>query len=102
MTYQGALDATPKYLNSLIEFLPEDVIFNVTAVGAAQLPLTAMGMILGGCIRVGMEDNIYYRKGGLAKNNAQLVARAVRIAQELNKEPATPDEARRILGMKVS
>jgi 3-keto-5-aminohexanoate cleavage enzyme len=102
MTYQGALDATPKYLNSLIDFLPGDVIFNVTAVGAAQLPLTTMGMILGGCIRVGMEDNIHYRKGELAKNNAQLVARAVRIAQELNKEPATPDEARKILGMKVS
>ena len=101
MTYQGALDATPKYLNSLIEFLPEDVIFNVTAVGAAQLPLTTMSMILGGCIRVGMEDNIYYRKGELAKSNAQLVARAVRIARELNKEPATPDEARKILGMKV-
>jgi len=102
MTYQGALDATPKYLNSLIEFFPEDVIFNVTAVGAAQLPLTTMGMILGGCIRVGMEDNTYYRKGELAKSNAQLVARAVRIARELNKEPATPDEARKILGMKVS
>jgi 3-keto-5-aminohexanoate cleavage enzyme len=102
MTYQGALDATPKYLNSLIEFSPEDVIFNVTAVGAAQLPLTTMSMILGGCIRVGMEDNTYYRKGELAKSNAQLVARAVRIARELNKEPATPDEARKILGMKVS
>lgn len=101
MTYQGALDATPKYLNSLIEFFPEDVIFNVTAVGAAQLPLTTMSMILGGCIRVGMEDNTYYRKGELAKSNAQLVARAVRIARELNKEPATPDEARKLLGIKV-
>jgi 3-keto-5-aminohexanoate cleavage enzyme len=101
MTYQGALDATPKYLNSLIEFFPADVIFNVTAVGAAQLPLTTMSMILGGCIRVGMEDNIYYRKGELTKSNAQLVARAVRIARELNKEPATPDEARKLLGIKV-
>jgi len=99
MTYQGALEATPKYLNSLIDFLPEGVIFNVTAVGAAQLPLTTLGMILGGCIRVGMEDNIYFRRGELAKNNAQLVARAVRIARELNKEPATPDDARKILGM---
>ncbi len=101
MMYQGAIDANPKYLNSVIDFLPEDTIFNVTPVGAAQLPLTAMGMILGGCIRVGMEDNIYYRKGELVKNNAQLVARAVRIARELNKEPATPDEARKILGIKA-
>jgi 3-keto-5-aminohexanoate cleavage enzyme len=100
MKYQGALEATPKYLNSLIEFLPEDVIFNVTAVGSAQLPLTTMGMILGGCIRVGMEDNIYYSKGELAKSNAQLVARAVRIARELNKVPANPEEARRILGLR--
>jgi 3-keto-5-aminohexanoate cleavage enzyme len=101
MTYQGALDATPRYLNSLLEFLPHDSIFNVTAVGAAQLSLTTMSMILGGCIRVGMEDNLYYRKGELAGSNAQLVARAVRIARELNKEPATPDEASEILGMKV-
>jgi 3-keto-5-aminohexanoate cleavage enzyme len=100
MKYQGAVEATPKYLNSMIDFLPEDVIFNVTPVGAAQLPLTTMGMILGGCIRVGMEDNIFYRKGELAKSNAQFVARAVRIARELNKEPAAPEEARRILGLR--
>ncbi len=99
MMYQGAVEATPKYLQSLLDFLPEDAIFNVTPVGAAQLPLTTMAMILGGCIRVGMEDNIYYRKGELVKNNAQFVARAVRIARELNKEPATPDEARKILGL---
>ena len=100
MMYQGAVEATPKYLQSLLDFLPEDAIFNVTPVGSAQLPLTTMAMILGGCIRVGMEDNIYYRKGELVKNNAQFVARAVRIARELNKEPATPDEARKILGLK--
>jgi 3-keto-5-aminohexanoate cleavage enzyme len=102
MMYQGAVEATPKYLNSLIDFLPEDAIVNVTPVGVAQLPLTTMGMILGTCIRVGMEDNIYYRKGELVKNNAQFVARAVRIARELNNEPATPDEARKILGLKIS
>ncbi len=102
MMYQGAVDATPKYLNSLIDFLPEDAVVNVTPVGVAQLPLTTMGMILGTCIRVGMEDNIYYRKGELIKNNAQFVARAARIAREMNKEPATPDEARKILGLKTS
>jgi 3-keto-5-aminohexanoate cleavage enzyme len=99
MKYQGALEATPRYLESLIDFLPGDAIFNVTAVGAPQLPLTTMGMILGGCIRVGMEDNIYFSKGELAKSNAQLVARSVRIARELGKEPATPDEARKTLGL---
>jgi len=57
-------------------------------------------MILGGNVRVGLEDNIYYSKGELAKSNAQLVARIVRIARELGKEPATPEEARQILGIK--
>ncbi len=101
MTYQGAVDATPKAFNSLIDFLPQDTIVNVTPVGAAQLPLTTMGMILGGCIRVGMEDNVYFRKGELVKSNAQFVARAVRIARELNKEPMTPDEARKFIGLKA-
>jgi 3-keto-5-aminohexanoate cleavage enzyme len=58
-----------------------------------------MAMLLGGCVRVGLEDNIHYLKGELAAN-AQLVARTVRIARELGKEPATPDEARQILGLK--
>ena len=56
-------------------------------------------MILGGCVRVGLEDNIYYGKGQLAQSNAQLVARVVRIARELGKQPATPAEARQYLGL---
>lgn len=99
MRYQGACDATPKILTLLHDFLPADAYFNCTPVGPAQLPLTTMAMILGGCVRVGLEDNIFYRKGELA-TNAQLVARTVRIARELGKEPATPDEARKILGLK--
>jgi 3-keto-5-aminohexanoate cleavage enzyme len=99
MRYQGACDATPKILQTLIDFLPQDALFNCTPVGTAQLPLTTMAMLLGGCVRVGLEDNIYYRRGELA-TNAQLVARTVRIARELGKEPATPDEAGAILGIK--
>jgi 3-keto-5-aminohexanoate cleavage enzyme len=56
-------------------------------------------MLLGGNARVGMEDNIYYSKGVLAKSNAQLVAKIVRIARELGFEIASPDEAREILGL---
>lgn len=101
MRYQGAVEATPKYLMSLLDFLPApDTYVNVSAVGAAQLPLTTMAMILGCCIRVGMEDNIYYRRGELARSNGQLVARSVRIARELGKEPMSPEEARRLLGLK--
>lgn len=99
MKFQGAVDATPEYLTFMQQMLPQDSYFNVSSVGTAQLPLTTMAMIIGGAARVGLEDNIFYRKGELAKN-AQLVARAVRIARELNLEPATPDEAREILGLK--
>jgi len=100
MRYQGAIDATPKMLLQLLDMLPADAYFNCAAVGNAQLPLTTLSMLMGGCIRVGLEDNVYYSKGVLA-TNAQLVARAVRIARELGKEPATPDEARQILGLKT-
>ncbi len=100
MRYQGAVDATPKHLTSMLEFVPEGTIVNVSAVAAAQLPLTTIAMAMGTSVRVGLEDNIYYRKGELAVSNAQLVARTVRIARELGKEPATPEEARTILGLK--
>jgi 3-keto-5-aminohexanoate cleavage enzyme len=99
MQYQGAIEATPATVYSMFQFLPDDCYFNTTATAAAQLPVTTMGMILGGCIRVGLEDNIYYSRGVLATSNAQLVERSVRIARELNIEPATPDEARQILGV---
>jgi 3-keto-5-aminohexanoate cleavage enzyme len=69
-------------------------------VGKEELTITTMGMLLGGGVRVGFEDNLYYRKGELARSNAQLVARAVRIARELAKEPMKPEEARKILGLK--
>ena len=58
-----------------------------------------MSVLLGGHLRVGMEDNIYYRKGDLAKSNAQFVERSVRLLNELQFEIATPDDARDILGL---
>lgn len=99
MRYQGAEPATAQTLYSIVQSLPADTIFNCTGVGSMQTPIAAMGMLLGGCCRVGMEDNLYYAKGQLAESNAQLVARIVRIARELGKEPATPDEARAYLGL---
>ncbi len=100
MRYQGAEAATPETLASIVGQLPEGAMFNCTGVGSAQTTLGTMAMLLGGNVRVGLEDNIYYRKGELAQSNAQLVARIVRIARELGKEPATPDEAREYLGLK--
>jgi len=100
MAYQGAQEANMMFLPTYLHYIPEDAYFNALGVGRAQLSLGMMGMILGGNVRVGLEDNLYYKKGELAKSNAQLVARMVRIARELGKEPCTPEEARAILGLK--
>ena len=79
--------------------LPADASWSVAGIGAAQLPLGTLAMVLGGHVRVGFEDNIYYRKGELASSNAQLVARIARISRELDRPVATPDEARALLGI---
>lgn len=89
---------TPENMVNMVNNLPDNSIFNVLAIGPHQLPLTTMGIIMGGHIRVGMEDNLYYRRGEPAESNAQLVERAVRIADELERDLATPDDARRLLG----
>jgi len=99
MKYQGAEPATADTFFSIVRKLPPGSTFNSTGVGSAQINIAALGMILGGCARVGLEDNVFYRKGEPARSNAQLVARAVRIVRELGKEPATPDEARHYLGL---
>jgi uncharacterized protein (DUF849 family) len=66
----------------------------------AEFNLATMAIITGGHARVGFEDNIFIEKGVLAKSNAELVEKVVRIARELGREIATPDEARKILGLK--
>jgi len=100
MAYQGALEADNMYFATYLQYIPEDAYFNTIGVGRAQLPVGMLGMIFGGNVRVGLEDNIYYKRGELATSNAQLVARIVRIARELGKEPCTPDEARQFFGLK--
>jgi 3-keto-5-aminohexanoate cleavage enzyme len=82
-----------------MQLLPADTIFNCCAIGAAQVLITTLSVLLGGQARVGMEDNIYYSKGVLAKSNAQLVAKSVKIIRDLGFEIATPDEAREIFGL---
>jgi len=94
------IPATPKSLIHILDYLPERSTWSVIGIGRAHLPICMMGLILDGHIRVGMEDNIYYRKGELAKTNAQLVERIVRIAKEYGREVATPKETREILGLK--
>lgn len=89
----------PRNLVTLIENLPEGTEFNILGFGPHQLPMTTQGLLLGGHVRVGLEDNRYYRRGEPAESNAQLVRRAVRIANELERPVASPSEARSILGM---
>ncbi len=96
--FQGALPYTPKVLQTMIDFLPPQSIFCVSAIGPAQLPATTLSILLGGHIRVGLEDNNYYSRGKLATNE-QLVERAVHLIRELGCEPATPAEAREMLGL---
>ncbi|MEA2382511.1 MAG: 3-keto-5-aminohexanoate cleavage enzyme [Solirubrobacteraceae bacterium] len=98
--FQGALPYTPKILQFMVELLPPEAIFNVSAIGPAQLPATTHALLLGGHIRVGLEDNNYYARGQLATNEA-LVERSVRIIRELGMEPATPAEARAMMGLKA-
>jgi 3-keto-5-aminohexanoate cleavage enzyme len=64
--------------------------------------MTTLAILLGGHARVGMEDNIYYRRGEKLQSNAQVVERTVRIAHELNREVATPAQARKMLGLSNS
>ena len=99
--FSGTWPYTPRYLQIMIDELPADAIFGVTAIGPAQLPATLHGVIAGGHMRVGLEDNIYYRRGELA-TNLMLVQRAVRLLDELDLEPASPTEAREILGLPAS
>ena len=68
-------------------------------VGRHQLPMITMGILLAGHIRVRFEDNIYLRKGVLAKSNAQMVEMAVNLVETLQHEVATPDDARQILAI---
>jgi 3-keto-5-aminohexanoate cleavage enzyme len=97
--FQGALPYTPRLLQTMVDHLPRNTVFNVSAIGAAQLPAAMNSLLLGGHVRVGLEDNLYYKQGELA-TNVQLVERLVRLVREMGYEPATPAEAREIIGLR--
>ncbi len=99
MGVPGAIPATAKNLLHMIDLLPSDSTWTVAGIGRHELPMAALAIPLGGHVRVGFEDNIYYRKGQLAKSNAELVERVVRLARELEREIASPSEARQLLDL---
>ncbi|WP_435335825.1 3-keto-5-aminohexanoate cleavage protein [Haloarchaeobius sp. TZWWS8] len=96
---QNGMPPGPRNLINFVDNLPDPVEWQALAVGKHQLPMTTAAITMGGHVRVGMEDNIYYRKGELAESNAQLVRRTARIAEELERPIATPAEAREMLGL---
>jgi 3-keto-5-aminohexanoate cleavage enzyme len=97
---QGGLRGTPRNLMGMLDRMPPDSLVNVSSMGRTQLPITTMALTMGLNVRVGMEDNVYYRRGELVEHNARLVERTVRIARELEREIASPDEARSVLGLR--
>jgi len=90
----------PANVVNLVRQLPRRAEFNLLAVGRHQLPLTTLSVLLGGHVRVGMEDNLYVREDEPAESNAQLVERTAAIIEWLERDLATPDEVRRRLGMR--
>jgi 3-keto-5-aminohexanoate cleavage enzyme len=103
---QGGSRGTPQNLLDMVARLPElpvahgDLRVNVSSMGATQLPITTIAMAMGLNVRVGMEDNVFFRKGELVESNAAYVERTVRIAEQLDRPVATPTQARELLGLR--
>ncbi len=95
----GGLASTIENLVYLKSLIPEGSTWAACGIGRGHLPIMMATIAMGGHIRVGMEDNVMYKKGILAESNAQFVARAKRLLEEADLEAATPDEARQIFGL---
>jgi len=99
----GGMAATPENLMFMYKTARDqigDFNWSVCAAGRYQFNMCTMSLILGGNVRVGLEDNLYLDRGNKAKSNTEQVAKIIRIARDLGLDPATPDEARQILGLK--
>ncbi len=99
----GGITPSSENLMFLVDYANKmigDFEFSVCVAGRAQFPICTQSLLIGGNVRVGLEDNLYLDKGRMAKSNAEQVAKIARIARELGIEPATPDEARKILRLK--
>lgn len=95
---KGAIPATIENLVHLKNSIPQRATWTVAGIGASQLPMGVHAIAMGGHVRVGLEDCIYFRKGELASNE-QMVNRMVQASHLMDREIATPDEARKILGL---
>ena len=93
----GSMSGEPRNLVFLVDRLPEGSTWTCTGIGRWHMPVTMTALAMGGNVRLGFEDNVFFHKGVLAKENAELVGRVARVAQEWDRPCATPDEARQIL-----
>jgi len=93
----GSMNGEPRNLVFLVDRIPAGSTWTCTGIGRWHMPVAMTALALGGNVRLGFEDNIFLHKGVLAKTNAELVGRVVRIAREWGRESASPDDARRIL-----
>jgi uncharacterized protein (DUF849 family) len=103
----GILGGMPATVNNLVflvnsarEIIGNDFIWSVCAAGRHQFTMCNLALLMGGNTRVGLEDNLYLEKGAMAASSGQQVEKIVRIAKEHGLEPATPEEAREVLGLK--
>lgn len=99
MGYQTSVLPTPGHLLQMLADLPRESLFFVCGIGQYQLPMTTMSILLGGHVRVGLEDNVYYSRGRKLRGNGEAVERVAGIAESLGREIASPAEARAILGL---
>jgi 3-keto-5-aminohexanoate cleavage enzyme len=99
MGTQTASYPTPENVVQLLKELPRETVWLCSGIGPFQLPMTTLATLMGGHVRVGLEDNLYYSRGRKFRDNAEAVGRTVRIVHELNREVATPAQARALLGL---
>ena len=103
MGVPGGMPGTAQALVAGVQALPEQVSsWSATGIGRSHLPVMAAALSLGGHLRVGMEDNLMYGRGRPVQSNAELVARAGRIADEMQRPVLKPDQVRSLLGIPVS
>lgn len=95
----GGMAGTLASVGFMVSILPARATWTATGIGRSHLPVTLNAIAKGGHVRTGFEDTIYYERGRLAGSNTELIARVARIAREAGREPATPDQARAIVGI---
>lgn len=95
----GGMAGTADAVVYMAQSLPATATWTATGIGRTHLPVTLAALAMGGNVRTGFEDTIYYERGRLADSNAELIARVARLADEIGREVATPEQARSIVGI---